>query len=299
MQTAVGMSERGKNLIAVVKQAHKHYPKDYLKNILQPLPAASRLVMTANVAGQDLVAIGYKYNRRKVLFFVVTAGVADITDGEPYVQRWADEHMNLCTREVPRPALISRYFSDSPKVDNHNQSRQHDLALEELWLTQDCWFRLHTTLQGILVTDVWKLTKYHVALAHKFKDISINDFSDNLANRMIHNSLNNTGRTIRSSTRPSTTPTPTREALPGHYPVLMGRNHAKKKTKQLQCLWCIRMNDVHTSYTSYECNVCRVPLCCKNNRKNSRNCFDVHCMASPAEIAILTSTSRKRGRASA
>ena len=80
----------------------------------------------------DLVAIGYKYNRRKVLFFIATSGVADILNGDSYVQRWADDHGNLCTRNVPRPTLISRYFKDSPKVDNHNQARQHDLGLEEL-----------------------------------------------------------------------------------------------------------------------------------------------------------------------
>lgn len=297
MQAAVAMSKRGLNFIGVIKQAHSLFPKDYLQDILQPLPAASRLVLTANVDGQDLVAVGYKYNRRKVLFFVSTAGVADITDGEPYVQRWADEHMNLCTREVPRPALISRYFSDSPKVDNHNQSRQHDLALEELWLTQDCWFRLHTTLQGILATDVWKLIKHHVSQGHKYKEISINDFSDKLANRLIHNNLNNGVKPTKSTARRQELPASAREPLAGHYPVLMERNQAKKKTKQLQCLWCLRINDTQTSYTSYECSVCRVPLCCKNNRSTSRDCFDVHCRASPAEVAILTTTSKKRGRA--
>ena len=158
-------------------------------------------MLTANVDGEDLVAVGYKYNRRKVLFFVATAGVADITDGEPYIQRWADEHMNLYTREVARPALISRYFKDSPKVGNHNQSRQHDLALEELWLTQDCWFRLHITLHGILATDVWKLVKYHVAQGHKLKNMSINDFSDKLAARLIFNNLSNGAKATRSSTR--------------------------------------------------------------------------------------------------
>ena len=120
LQVVVELSKRGHNFIGVIKQSHALYPKDYLQELLGPLPAGSKLILTSNVDGEDLVVVGYKYNRRKVLFFVATAEVAGIRDGEPYIQRWADEHGKLCTREVPRLALISRYFANSPKVDNHN-----------------------------------------------------------------------------------------------------------------------------------------------------------------------------------
>jgi hypothetical protein len=116
----------------------RYSPQAIPPRYYRPLPSSSRLVLTTPVDDVKLVAIGYKYNRRKVLFFVATSGVADILNGDPYVQRWADDHGNLCTRNVPRPVLISRYFKDSPKVDKHNQARQHDLGLEELWGTQDC-----------------------------------------------------------------------------------------------------------------------------------------------------------------
>jgi hypothetical protein len=48
---------------------------------------------------------------------------------------------------------VSNYFDPSPRVDNHNKSRHHELAMEEAWLTQDCWFRQATTVAGICVTD--------------------------------------------------------------------------------------------------------------------------------------------------
>jgi hypothetical protein len=137
MQAAVLISKQGSNFIGVIKTSHSLFPKDYLQLVLGPLPAGSRLALKAIVDGEDLFAIGYKYNRKKVLFLVTNSRVADLHDGEPYLQRWADDHGNLCSRAVQRPAVISRYFRDSPKVDNHNQARQHDLALEELWLTQD------------------------------------------------------------------------------------------------------------------------------------------------------------------
>jgi len=57
--------------------------------------------------------------------------------------------------------MISDFFRDSNIVDCHNQGRQHDLALEETWVTTDCYFRLVTTLIGISVTDAWKLADYH------------------------------------------------------------------------------------------------------------------------------------------
>eukprot|EP00873_Tetraselmis_striata_P036498 jgi/Tetstr1/456762/TSEL_043459.t1 len=51
--------------------------------------------------------------------------------------------------------VVSQYFDRIPRVDNnHNQSRQHDMLLEELWMTQDCWFRPHTTIACIYVTNL-------------------------------------------------------------------------------------------------------------------------------------------------
>ena len=82
------------------------------------MPAGSRLILTANVLGRDLIAIGYKYNRKKkVLFFVRTPGAGSVDEnGERYVQRWADDHGNIITRDIPRLAVLSKYFEVSPRV---------------------------------------------------------------------------------------------------------------------------------------------------------------------------------------
>lgn len=43
-------------------------------------------------------------------------------------------------------------------------SRQHELALEELWwVTQNPWFRLNTTFVGMTVTDTFLLARYSAA----------------------------------------------------------------------------------------------------------------------------------------
>jgi hypothetical protein len=86
------------------------------------------------VEGVQLGATCYKYNRRKVLFFISTFGAGGMADGNPYIQRWADDNGNIVTRDISRPHVVSNYFERSPRVDNHNKSRQHELAMEEAWL---------------------------------------------------------------------------------------------------------------------------------------------------------------------
>eukprot|EP00873_Tetraselmis_striata_P016042 jgi/Tetstr1/436306/TSEL_025145.t1 len=137
-----------------------------------------------------LVAIGYTYNMRRVLFFLATEGAGGVHDGEPYVQRWADDLNNITTMPIlPRPCVVSPYFARSPRVDNHNQSRHHDLVLEELWLTQDCWLRMHTTMAGIHVTNCWKLVKHHLPRHHPLKESTVVNFADPMCKAMIYNGL--------------------------------------------------------------------------------------------------------------
>jgi hypothetical protein len=84
-----------------------------------------------------------------------------MVDGNPCIQSWADDNGNIATCAVSRSHVLSNYFERSPRVvDIHNQSRQHELATEEAWLTQDCWFRLATTLAGVCVTVGWKLVNF-------------------------------------------------------------------------------------------------------------------------------------------
>ena len=80
--------------------------------------------------GIDLVAIGYKYNKKKVLLFVMTKGAGSTAPGEAYEARFPDKYSNVCSRHVAWPEIISNYFKYSNVVDLHNQSRQFDLALE-------------------------------------------------------------------------------------------------------------------------------------------------------------------------
>jgi hypothetical protein len=89
---------------------------------------------------------------------------------------------------VPRPAVLTRFFRYSPRIDNHNQMRQGELALEERWVTQDCWFRLYTSLLGMHVTDLHLAVRHAACPGSGLNDLTINEFADILSHDLIFNS---------------------------------------------------------------------------------------------------------------
>ena len=53
------------------------------------------VVMQTETEGILLLAIGYKYNRRTVLFFVCTTGAGSTTPGTPYEMKRANDFGNI------------------------------------------------------------------------------------------------------------------------------------------------------------------------------------------------------------
>ena len=134
-------------------------------------------------------------------------------------------------------------------MDNHNQARQHELALEELWETRCCWFRLHTTMFGITVTDCWKLAKFHVIDSHYLKEASIQSFADRLALAMLNNNLAGSSTILRNV--PSRQPQKRKSSclqditnlnhehtLKKIVPALGARKTKSNSIKQARCRWC-------------------------------------------------------------
>ena len=138
-----------------IKNGHSRCPKAFLETTMSDFPGGTWIVLEghAEKEGIDLVCIGYKYNKKKVLIFVTTKGVGSTMPGEPYLARFPDKFGNVCSREVARPEIISNYFKYSNCVDLHNQARQFDLALEKsgshrmdiLGFILQCWEWLSST----------------------------------------------------------------------------------------------------------------------------------------------------------
>ena len=103
--------------------------------------------------------------------------------GKHYESRFPDHHGNVHSRKVDRPQILSTYFDRSNAVDIHNQSQQHDLALEECWVCTDPFFQLCTTMIGFVITDAWKLVRSH---SMKQNCERIKDFLNRLAFAMLN-----------------------------------------------------------------------------------------------------------------
>ena len=132
--------------------------------------------------GQPLGAIGYKYNTRKVLSFIVTDNTGSTKTVIPYLSKYPDQFTNVSIRPVARPVVMSNLFSAVNEVDSHKKSRQYDLALEKWLVTQCGWLRLCTTVaMGMTITNCWKLFRYGVKREHYDKQIGIRELSERLA----------------------------------------------------------------------------------------------------------------------
>ena len=127
-------------------------------------PVGSYLVMniTLRFPGEiPLLAIGYKYNYRKVLGFISTKGARSIEPGDTYLSRFPDIYSNISILPVVRTHLLGRYFNACNTIDNQNRIRKSDIALDKYWVTQSGYFRLANTLAlGMGITD-GKLLHFH------------------------------------------------------------------------------------------------------------------------------------------
>ncbi|CAB9505655.1 hypothetical protein SEMRO_238_G095700.1 [Seminavis robusta] len=189
-----------------MKSNHRLFPKEELQAKMKGWSSGSSLVMECCSPrnGQVMLAIGYKYNKRKVLCFLATKNAGSTKQGKPYIAKFADSIGNVCYREVDRPKIISDYFIRSNVIDSHNHARQGELKMEKRWVTQDCWFRLDTTLIGMTVTDCWRAFRHHVADA-KAKEMSVVSFADRVASDCLRNKFPDT---IDADTTLNLMPTP-------------------------------------------------------------------------------------------
>ena len=157
-------------------------------------PAGSHLVLQSKVNDDDndsilLYAIGYKYNKKKTISFVATPNTGHTKPGVPYEAKWRGVNGEMMVREVPHPHLISQYFKHSNAVDTHNHLRQGELGLEKQWVTHDGFFRIITTLFGIVVTDAFLVYRHQLPTGHHHKNLSIKRFSDMLCSDLLHNNF--------------------------------------------------------------------------------------------------------------
>lgn len=119
-----------------------------------------------------LFAVGYKYCKRKCLCFLFTEDALWTEEGELYKAQFKYSHGNSMIRDVLRPVCCSHYFKISNVVDVNNQQRQR-MRLGKIWVTQDGYFRIITTVFGMCVVDCWNSYRHHLHQKHRQKDCDL------------------------------------------------------------------------------------------------------------------------------
>ena len=110
-----------------------------------------------------LIAIGYKYNTLKVLYFIVTEKTGITHADLPYLSNYTDQFSNVSILPVACTLFISKLFGSVNAVDSHNKPRQSNLDLDKSWVTQCCCMMLFTTVaMGTNISNSWKLFHYGV-----------------------------------------------------------------------------------------------------------------------------------------
>ena len=163
VKAAAAAKERGMEATYQVKSNHGLFPKEHIEEALKDAPGGCSIVLEGkHPNGSELIAMGYRYNSKVTLHFVMTKNAGSTRKGSPYEMKFTDSHGNVHVRLVDRPSVISQFFQDSNVVDSHNQARQHELGLEKKWETRDPYFRLTTTMIGINTTDAWNISRHHL-----------------------------------------------------------------------------------------------------------------------------------------
>ena len=198
VRAAVEAADRGMESIYQIKTNHGLYPKDFIEEHLKDAPGGTHIVLKGShpTNEHELIAIGYRYNSKVTLSFVITTNAGSTLKGTPYEMKFTDSHGNVHVRLVDRPSVISQFFESSNCVDKHNQARQYELALEKKWDTRDPYFRLATTLVGINVVDSWKLAFHHtlfsrLQMKHNTEQhVTVNVFAGILTKQLLRKAKN-------------------------------------------------------------------------------------------------------------
>jgi hypothetical protein len=93
-----------------IKQYASLYPKKFIEDALKDAPGGVSIALEGTNHEVPLVAIGYRYSRKTILFFIMTKNSGSLSEGEPYEMKYTDNYGNICTQHGERPDVISKVF---------------------------------------------------------------------------------------------------------------------------------------------------------------------------------------------
>ena len=109
-KAAEAAMELGADFIGMVNTDTKGFYKEKIEKLTKNWPGGPYLVLRSKPMvprGRPLISIGYKYNARKVLSFIVTENVGSTKTGIPYLSKYPDQFTNVSIRPVALPLVMS------------------------------------------------------------------------------------------------------------------------------------------------------------------------------------------------
>jgi len=98
VKTASEVSRRGHEAVFQVKQYHSLFPKAFIEETLKDAPGGVHIALEGKTQCEvTLIAVGYRYSRKTVLFFLLTKNAGSLSEGKPYEMKYTDSYRNVCT----------------------------------------------------------------------------------------------------------------------------------------------------------------------------------------------------------
>ncbi|KAG7356382.1 transposase IS4 [Nitzschia inconspicua] len=141
----------------VVKSNQDFFPLKALHAVLKARhgdrSAGHWVTMTTTISGVPLIALAYGCSQDGVSYFISTCGSTEVSPIKHECQ-FEDAMGHTFFKLIKRPKLAHFLYECLPLIDEHNKQRQDILALENVWRTEDVWFRNITTLLGQSTVDM-------------------------------------------------------------------------------------------------------------------------------------------------
>ena len=157
VNTAVKLREHGLHFMGMVKQAHREFPKKYLKNLALPERSGESRYLATTKNDFPLIAAAWWDKNTKHL--ISTAGTNAVAPPHRRIRyRLQDDGTSQRFEKTAKTSAIPHeYFSFAQKIDVHNHRRQGILALERKISTRSWSFRLISTVLGMIMVDAYMM----------------------------------------------------------------------------------------------------------------------------------------------
>jgi hypothetical protein len=84
-----------------IKTYHASYPKEFIEEALKDAPGGVFIALEGTLKDEaPLVALGFRYSRKTIIFFVLTKNASSTTLGKPYHMKYTDSFGNVCTQYI-------------------------------------------------------------------------------------------------------------------------------------------------------------------------------------------------------